>query len=169
MTTRQEGPEDAEAIRRVNAEAFGQPQETRLVEQLRANHGILLSLVALVDDQVVGHILYSPVRLGEGNHEVGGAGLGPMAVLPAFQGKGVGSKLVTEGNERLRQAGCPFIVVLGHPGYYPRFGVVPASRHGVGCQWDVPDEAFMLLPLDGAGRVLPPGVAWYRDEFLTVA
>jgi putative acetyltransferase len=166
---REEGPGDVPAIRRVNEEAFGQPQEARLVAELRANEGVLLSLVALVDDQVAGHILYSPVRLGEGDAEVRGAGLGPMAVLPAFQGMGVGSKLVTEGNERLRRAGCAFIVVLGHPRYYRRFGFVPASRHGVRCQWDVPDEAFMLLVLDPAKFTPDPGVARYRDEFLTVA
>jgi putative acetyltransferase len=117
----------------------------------------------------VGHILYSPVRLGDGAQALHGAGLGPMAVLPAFQGTGIGSKLVTEGTDRLRQTGCPFIVVLGHPRYYRRLGFVPASHTGVRCQWDVPDETFMLLVLDPAK--VPPdlGVARYRDEFLTVA
>jgi putative acetyltransferase len=166
---REEGPGDVSAIRRVNEEAFGQPQEARLVERLRANHGVLLSLVALVDGHVVGHILYSPVRLGDGDQALHGAGLGPMAVLPAFQGTGIGSKLVTEGTDRLRRTGCPFIVVLGHPRYYRRFGFVPASRHGVRCQWDAPDEAFMLLPLDPSALPARPGVARFRDEFLAVA
>jgi GNAT superfamily N-acetyltransferase len=93
ISIREEQPEDVAAIRRVNEKAFGQPQEARLIELLRANSGVLLSLVAAVDGRVVGHVLYSPVRLGSGPNEVHGAGLGPMAVLPEFQRMGVGSKL----------------------------------------------------------------------------
>jgi putative acetyltransferase len=150
VSIRDEQPEAVAAIRRVNERAFGQPQAARLIELLRANGGVLLSLVAAVDGRVVGHILYSPVRLGSAPNEVHGAGLGPMAVLPDFQGKGVGSRLVADGIHRLRQSGCPFIVVLGHPEYYPRFGFLAASRCGVRCQWAVPDEAFKLVPLDAS-------------------
>ena len=73
--------------------------------------------------------------------------------------------LVTEGLRRLEARGCPFVMVIGHPTYYPRFGFVPASRHGITCEWDVPDEAFMILVLQPA---LPPGIsglARYRKEF----
>lgn len=101
ISIREEQPGDVAAIRHLNEKAFGQPQEARLVELLRANGGVLLSLVAAVDGRVVGHILYSPVRLGSGPNQVHGAGLGPMAVLPEFQRKGVGSKLVAEGTNRL--------------------------------------------------------------------
>jgi GNAT superfamily N-acetyltransferase len=99
---------------------------------------------------------------------VEGAGLGPMAVLPGFQRMGTGSKLIVEGTRRLRARRCPFIVVLGHPKYYPRFGFVPASRHSIRCQW-VPDEAFMLLLLDPPRVQGMSGVARYRNEFATVA
>lgn len=129
---------------------------------------MLLSLVAVVDDRVVGHILYSPVSLGSGPEEVHGAGLAPMAVLPGYQRTGVGSKLIAEGTKRLRDSGCPFIVVLGHAGYYPRFGFVPANHYGVRCQWETPNEAFMLLPLDASKVSTMQGVAKYRDEFSTV-
>lgn len=169
VTIREETPEDVVAIRQVNEEAFGQPQEARLVDLLRANKAVLLSLVACSGERVVGHILYSPVYLESSAGDLKGAGLGPMAVLPEFQRMGVGSKLIAEGTCRLRERRCPFIVVVGHPDYYPRFGFVPASRHGVRCQWEVPDEAFMLLPLDASPMAgVPPGFARYRDEFSTV-
>lgn len=169
VSIREEGPEDAAAVQRVNAEAFGQPQEGHLVHLLRTNKGITLSLVAVVDDRVVGHILFSPVRLQRGGKELEGAGLGPMAVLPELQRKGIGSKLVNEGIRKLRRARCPFVVVLGHPDYYPRFGFVPASGHGIGCKWEVPDNAFMLLSLDPLRLKGASGLARYRDEFSTVA
>jgi putative acetyltransferase len=163
----EERPHDVAAIRRVNEKAFGQPQEADLVDLLRAHGSVLLSLVALRDAEVVGHILYSPVRLGTDPHEVQGAGLGPMAVLPELQRTGIGSKLVAEGTRRLRTSGCPIIVVLGHPEYYPRFGFVPASRHGVRCQWAVPDEVFMAMPLDESRLGAMRGLARYGDEFFS--
>ena len=164
MAIREETPEDATAIGDVVVAAFGRHQEARLIDRLRAHGAVLLSLVAAVGDRLVGHVLYSPVRLGS----LQGAGLGPMAVRPELQRQGVGSKLIAEGTKRLRDRGCPFIVVLGHPRYYPRFGFVPAGRHGVCCQWDVPDGAFMLLPLDASRLGSMSGVATYRDEFDTM-
>ena len=95
-----------------------------------------------------------------------GYGLAPMAVRPEQQRRGLGSALVRAGLARVQAAGAPFVLVIGHPAYYPRFGFVPASRHGVRCQWpDIPDEAVMLLVLD-AGRAMPlAGEARYRPEF----
>jgi putative acetyltransferase len=135
------------------------------VDALRANGVALLSLVAVRNDRVVGHILYSPVHIGL----VAGAGLGPMAVLPEFQRQGIGSHLVAAGTQRLVDSGCPFIVVLGHAAFYPRFGFRRASTHGVRCEWDVPDDAFMLLALDERRMENVSGVAVYRDEFSTVS
>jgi len=169
ISIRSETPQDAAAVRNVNEQAFGQAQEARLVEQLHANGAVLLSLVAIVDDQVVGHILYSPACVGEESVEIRGAGLAPLAVLPQFQRCGVGSELVDEGSRRMRQSGYPFIVVLGHPEYYPRFGFVPASRYGLRCQWDVPDEAFMVLALDEPALRTVTGLVRYRKEFRELA
>jgi putative acetyltransferase len=125
--------------------------------------------VATAGERIVGHIVFSPVEVSCGRKALEGAALGPMAVLPQFQRAGVGSKLIEEGTCRLRDGGCPFIVVLGHPEYYPRFGFVPASRYGVGCQWDVPADVFMLLPLDPSRCQRLSGVARYREAFATLA
>ena len=93
-------------------------------------------------------------------------GLAPMAVRAAWQRRGLGSALIAEGTKRLREAGAPFVFVIGHPEYYPRFGFERASRHGVRCQWpEVPDEAVMLLVLDSATAPRLGGVARYRPEF----
>lgn len=166
---REERPEDFAAIRFVNDKAFGQPQEGRLVEALRKNGGVLLSLVAIADGRVVGHILYSTVSIESGGKQTTGAGLGPMAVLPELQRQGIGVKLVEEGNRRLREAGAPFIVVLGHPAYYPRFGFIPARRCGLRCEWKVSENAFMVLVIDREAMSSVSGLAKYRPEFSSVA
>ena len=161
---REEQPADIAAIREVNLQAFGQAGEGSLVDVLRASGAVLLSLVAIEDDQVVGHIMYSPLQVGG----VTGAALAPMAVLPDHQGQGIGSQLVRAGTQRLEESGCPFIIVLGHPHYYPRFGFTPAGDRGITCQWEVPSEAFMLLVLDHEKMATVSGRAVYRPEFSAV-
>lgn len=86
------------------------------MDMLRDSCSVFISLVAKMDTQVVGHILFTPVclRLKEGN-EINGMGLGPLAVLPEFQNKGIGSALCQEGLRRLASDGYPFVIVLGHP------------------------------------------------------
>jgi putative acetyltransferase len=168
LVIREERPEDIAAIRALNDAAFGQPQEGRIVDALRANGGLLLSLVATVDDRVVGHIAYSPVTIETEGQTITGAGLGPMAVLPELQRRGIGSRLVEAGNQRMRDTGQPFIIVLGHAEYYPRFGFKPASTFGVRCEWEVPDEVFMLLVLDEAKLRGISGLARYREEFSSI-
>lgn len=158
---REERAGDLAAIREVNELAFGQPVEANIVDALRSNGAMLASLVAIADDRVVGHVMYSPVSL----NGIVGAGLGPVAVLPGDQRRGIGSALITAGNAQLQSTGCPFIVVLGHAHFYPRFGFRPARGRGITCEWDVPDEAFMLLVLDAAKMEGVSGVARYREEF----
>jgi putative acetyltransferase len=165
---REERPEDAEAIGRVNNGAFGQPAEAEIVDKLREVCENLLSLVAVQEEEVVGHILFSPATIeGEGTaFEVLGMGLAPMAVLPKCQGQGIGSLLIHNGIKMLRERGCPFIIVLGYPEYYPRFGFERASRYGIHSQWsEVPDEAFMILILNKTAMVGASGIARYRKEF----
>ena len=163
---REEIPQDIDAIRAINEKAFGQLQEANIIDRLRANCDGLLSVVALKDEKIIGHILFSPVTI-EGNHGIlKGIGLAPMAVLPEFQRQGVGSELVQAGIQILRKSKCPFIIVLGHPEYYLRFGFERASLYGIKSQWEgVPDPAFMILWLDKTMLNHVSGVAKYRDEF----
>jgi putative acetyltransferase len=169
VTIRQERPEDVAEVRRVNELAFEQPAEANLVDKLRLACSDALSLVA-DDDGVVGHILFTPVVAESGARRVSGMGLAPMAVAPDHQRRGIGSELVRRGLEILRQRGCPFVVVVGHPEYYPRFGFEPASTRGLVSQWEgIPDAAFMVLILDGRAMTGVSGVARYREEFDEVA
>ncbi len=157
--------EDAEQVRRVNELAFGQPAEADLVERLRQACGDSLSLVA-EEDVVVGHILFTPVVIESAGRRITGMGLAPMAVLPDRQRRGLGSALVRRGLQILREGGCPFVVVVGHPEYYPRFGFERASAHHLTSQWDgVPDAAFMVSILNESIMAGVSGVARYRDEF----
>lgn len=165
MEIREEQLDDITAIRDVHRRAFGHDQEGNIVDALRANRGMLLSLVAIRDGRVVGHILYSPLLVGD----VTGAALGPMAVLPEHQRQGIGSRLVEAGSQRLTHDGCPFIVVVGHSAFYPRFGFRPARTYGITCEWDVPDDVFMALVLDEAKLPEVVGLAKYRAEFSTVS
>jgi putative acetyltransferase len=162
LDIRAERPDDIAAIRDVNRRAFGGDREANIVDALRANGGALLSLAARVDGRVVGHIMYSPASIGD---VVTGAALGPMSVDPGHQRQGIGSTLVEAGHRMLRDTGCPFVVVVGHVHFYPRFGFVPASRLGISCDWNVPDDVFMIAVLDEDKMRGVSGRATYRDEF----
>jgi putative acetyltransferase len=165
MTIRLERPEDASGVRHVNELAFGQAVEAGLVDSLRQACTDSLSLVA-EDEAVVGHILFTPVAVESAGRRILGMGLAPMAVLPDRQRQGIGSQLVRRGLAALRERDCPFVVVVGHPQYYPRFGFEPASTHGLASQWEgVPDAAFMVLVLDAHAMRGVSGVAKYREEF----
>jgi putative acetyltransferase len=118
------------------------------------------------EDVVVGHILFTPVVIESGGRGITGMGLAPMATLPDRQRRGLGSALVRRGLQILRERGCPFVVVLGHPEYYPRFGFDRASKHRLTSQWAVvPDSAFMVSILKESVMAGVSGVARYRDEF----
>ena len=166
IAVRPEQPDDIAAVRAINEAAFGDTAEATIVDSLRNACPDAVSLVAVENDRILGHIFFSPAFVS-GEHEVThGMGLAPMAVLPERQRQGIGSMLVQAGIDAMRERNCPFIIVLGHPEYYPRFGFVPASRHGLSCQWDgVPDEAFMVLILDDPAMAGVSGTARYRDEF----
>jgi putative acetyltransferase len=114
---------------------------------------------------VVGHILFSPVTIEPGNPGFPIAGLGPMAVLPPYQKKGIGSELVRVGVEDCRQAGYGIVVVLGHPGFYPRFGFLPACHFGIRAEWNVPDDVFMVRELTPGVLKDCSGIARYLPEF----
>lgn len=137
---------DSAAIAAVNDSAFGSTAESGVVAVLRRDTEPLVSLVIERGPDILGHILFSPVAVDGHDHLVV-MGLGPMAVLPRYQRKGLGSLLVRAGLEECRKLGVGAVVVLGHPEYYPRFGFRPASCFGLGCEYDVPDEVFMATEL----------------------
>jgi putative acetyltransferase len=168
LIIRDETRRDIGQVRMIHIEAFAQTDEANLVDALRTSCEDAVSLVAELDGRVVGHILFSPATVEAAGRTVQGMGLAPMAVLPEHQRDGIGARLVEEGMARLERAGCPFVIVLGHPGYYPRFGFERASAHGIECQWQVPDEAFMIRILDREAMAGAAGVARYRPEFDTV-
>jgi putative acetyltransferase len=91
--------------------------------------------------------------------------LAPMAVLPEYQRQGIGSALLRTGIEKLKKRQCPFIIVLGHAEYYPRFGFEPASRYGIRSEWEVPDDAFMILVIGEFEMRDGVALAKYRPEF----
>ena len=165
MIIRQETAADTQAIYSINELAFERPDEANLVDKLRAYGKILLSLVAVVNGRIVGHVLFSPMTLETEGGSCPIVGLGPVAVLPDAQRQGIGSRLIETGLDLLREKGETAVIVLGHSEYYPRFGFIRASQFGIQSSYDVPDEAFMALELqDGVlnGRA---GVAYYQPEF----
>ena len=165
VTVRHERPKDLAAIRSVNERAFGRPTEAGLVAALRKRGQITLSLVAVQEGRVVGHILFSPVIIESDNEIYPAVGLGPMAVLPELQRQGIGSALIKTGLKECREAGHERVVVLGHAEYYPRFGFIPARRYGVRCEYDVPDEIFMVLELRKGAFQGKAGTVKYQPEF----
>jgi putative acetyltransferase len=163
---RREQPQDVAAIHNVHDLAFGRPVEGAVVDRLRGVCPECVSLVAVLEGGIAGHVLFSPVVLeSDDGRTVIGMGLAPLAVLPEHQGRGIGTELAASGLGLLREMACPFVVVLGHPGYYPRFGFERASRYGIRCQWEVPDEVFMVLVESRDAIHGANGVARYRTEW----
>jgi len=164
-TIREERAGDEDAVRRINNEAFGQSGEADLVDELRQNGGLTLSLVAVIGDELVGHIAYSPVVVGDRETVPAPLALAPMAVLPAHQQSGIGTALVRESLNEARRRGHEAVIVLGHPEFYPRFGFTPASRFGITCPYPAPDEAFLAVELVPGALQGLSGLVQYRPEF----
>ena len=165
ITIRPEQPEDIPGIHQVNTLAFGQPQETDLVDALRRAGALTISLVAVQDDRIVGHIAFSPVTITSDTTIVDAIGLAPMAVLPELQRQGVGSQLVEAGLQACNETDYGVVVVLGHPDYYPRFGFTPSKPFGIVWEHDAPEEAFMVRELKEGELARMRGVVKYRPEF----
>ena len=164
---RRENPGDHQAVRMLNDAAFGQPAEGMMVEALRQNPRFVpeLSLVAVGDSTAVGHILFFPIDIVTPGGRVVSLSLAPLAVRPDLQGKGIGGRLVAEGIRAAEAAGFDSIIVMGHPGYYPRFGFTPASRWSIEPPMEAPDEAFMALELVQGSLKGMAGVIEYPREY----
>lgn len=142
MVIRPAAPEDHDAIRTVVIAAFGRPDEARLVDALRADGDALVELVAVMDDAVVGHILFSPLTTDTGARF---AALAPLSVAPDRQKDGLGMMLMQVGHELCRTAGVEAVIVLGHPAYYPRVGYSAEAASRVNAPFGGPH--FMGLAL----------------------
>ena len=168
MEIRPETPPDIAAVRQVNMAAFQRENEANLVDRLRGGTATF-ALVAVQTQQIVGHICFSPVSiLGEQGENLLLLGLAPIAVLPEYQRQGIGTLLIQHGLKACVEFGCQAVVVLGDPQYYMRFGFIPAIQKGLKCQYDVPEEAFMILELVGGALTGGSGTIQYRPEFMNV-
>ncbi len=166
LRIRPERPPDLSRIRELNRLAFGGIEEADIVDAIRSGGGAVLSLVAVAgDDLIVGHILFSPVTLVPPVPELRGLGLGPMAVLPSWQNRGIGTRLVEEGMRHCVDLAVDYVVVLGHPAYYPRFGFLPSVSFNLKSAYDAPPEAFMVRELREGSLREHSGVVHYRPEF----
>src|SRR5262249_13056336 len=154
-------PEDDLAVRAVHESAFPTGAEARLVERLRSNGRALVALVAEVDGGGVGSVVFSPVTV-EGV-AAGGLGLAPLAVGPGHQPRGVGARLVEEGLTACRRAGHGFVVLVGAPAYYGRFGFCRASELGLGNEYGV-DQEFQVLELRPGALPAGGGLVRYGPE-----
>jgi len=162
MEIRPEQSSDIAAIRQITKAAFASMEyssqtEAEIVDALRDADVLTVSLVAIKDGAVIGHVAFSPVAIN--GEDKGWYGLGPVSVEPGHQKEGIGGKLIREGLSRLTDIGAKGCVVLGDPAYYKRFGFENDANlifEGV------PAEYFMRLRFDGP---LPAGKVSYHDGF----
>jgi len=172
-STRLERTEDHDAVRELHDRVFGRPDEGRLGDAVRRRSDPSFCLVAVLDEasprpsSIVGHVLFSPVRLEPGP-AAPAVGVGPMAVDPAHQRAGVGSMLVERGLDRCREEGYGLAFLLGPPHYYERFGFTMARDHGIHWSHEVPGDPFMVCELRPGALGGAPSVAYYLPEFLTL-
>jgi putative acetyltransferase len=165
ITIRKETDSDHDAIRYVNRRAFWQEAEGDIVDKLRVRNMAAISLVAVEGDRIIGHILFSPVTVEADKAKFEAIALAPMAVLPEYQKKGIGTRLLKAGLDECRKLGYEIVFVLGHPEYYPRFGFTQARTKGIGCEFEVSDEAWMVLELKENALAGRKGVVKYQPEF----
>lgn len=169
---RQETPDDFKEVFEVNRSAFGQNNEAALVDHLRRNPAVFvpgLSLVAVGSNKIVGHILFTRIKINDGNgtmHE--SLGLAPMAVRPGFQKRGIGGQLIKKGFEASKKSGFKSVIVLGHENYYPKFGFEPARKWNIKAPVDVSPGAFMAIELVKDGLKDVSGTVVYPKEFTAV-
>ncbi len=147
IEVRLEEPGDFAEISAVNEKAFGNDRPSRLIEALRGEGTLLISLVALCEGEIVGHISFSAATITENDVVASAIVLAPLAVRPEFQRKGVGSALARAGLVKAREAGWGIAVVLGHPAYYPRFAFTPASERGITYREREVGDALQVMEL----------------------
>lgn len=170
---RKETSADFERINLVIIAAFKNAEHTdndehNLVKRLRLSSAYEadLALVAEVGGEIVGHILFSRIRIrNEAGKETVSLALAPVSVCPDFQGAGIGGALINEGHTVAKAKGYTSIIVLGHQAYYNRFGYKPASNWNIKAPFDVPGEAFMAVELVKGALGNSAGIVEYPPAF----
>lgn len=169
MLIRQEEALDWQDIYQIHLKAFGQKDEPDLVDRLR-NSGEFLpefSLVAAVDGQILGHILFTRCTILQPDGiEVPSLALAPVGVLPETQNKGIGSALILSGLNVAKELGESSVIVLGHAGYYLRFGFEKASKWKIQCPFPAPDESFMAMEIFPKALLSVHGSVRYSSAFM---
>ena len=159
---RTEQRSEFESVRAIHNAAFPTTAEADLVDTLRTNDNLLVSLVVSEDSQLVGHVAFSPVSIADST--LVGAGLAPVAVLPSHQGRGYGGRLIQAGLDTCRNAGIDYVVVLGDPDYYKRFGFATATASGLENEYGAGGE-FMVVELTEQCLSNTSGLVRYGEEF----
>ncbi len=170
---RQEKKEDFETVfhliqRAFENEQFTDHQEQFLVERLRDSEAFIpeLSLVAEIDGKIAGYILLTKLKIiADDLKETESLALAPVAVLPEFQGKGIGGQLIRTAHERAKELGFHSVILLGHQHYYPRFGYEMTKKYGIKLPFDVPDENCMAIELSENALQHASGTVQYPKEF----
>lgn len=172
MKIRQEKVTDFKEVFSLIKEAFKDEQfsnnkEQFLVERLRKSEAFIpeLSLVAEIDGKIVGHILITKLKINNSVNEFESLALAPVSVLPTYQNRGIGGKLIIEAHQKATDLGYKSIVLLGHENYYPRFGYKQASEYGIELPFEVPKESCMVIELVKNGLKGVSGTVEYPKEF----
>jgi predicted N-acetyltransferase YhbS len=172
MTIRQEQVNDFKEVFNLIEKAFKTEQisdhkEQFLVERLRKSEAFIpeLSMVAEIDKKIVGHILITKLKIKNETDEYDSLALAPVSVLPEFQGKGIGGKLISEAHKKAKELGHKSIILLGHEKYYPRFGYEQADKYGIKLPFEVPKENCMVIELIENGLNKVSGTVEYPKEF----
>ena len=167
LEIRQETEEDYDEVYNVIKTAFETAKhkdgnEQDLVAQLRKSNNFIpeLSLVAVQDNKIVGHILFTKVKIGEYEE----LALAPLSVLPEYQRQGIGKKLIEIGHKKAKELGYHYSVVLGSETYYPKSGYIPASKYGIKAPFEVENENYMAIKLNDTDKEIT-GIVKYAKEF----
>jgi len=152
MIIRQTNDADLNDILSIEQEAFSSNKEADLVREMLIDPSAkpLLSLIAIIENQAVGHILFTKARLLDNPKEISISFLAPLAIIPKYQKQGVGKKLIKKGLELLSKSGIDIVFVVGHPKYYPKHGFTTASQLGFIPTYPIPEEvadAWMVQAL----------------------
>ncbi|ASZ12731.1 N-acetyltransferase [Chitinophaga pendula] len=170
ISIREEQEGDRALVFEINKQAFGRPEEAMLVDQLRKSAAFIpeLSLVAVVHSKVVGHILFTQIKIHHPDQALPyttALALAPLAVLPGFQHNGIGGALITNGLRIATALGHNAVIVMGHEAYYPKFGFIPAEKWQIKAPFEVPESNFMAVELIPHALDHAAGTVEYAREF----